>query len=470
MNQQQKQLVRIVRLGMDMAAVVMAWVAAFQFRFALLETPKGVPPFALYVKLIPFIVVIWAAVFFASGFYQRSQRRRSALLEALDIIPSCGLATLAFVAFTYFYEEYRYSRIVMVMFAGLQPLLLIAGRSLTRKLFRWYRRKSPVRNVLVVSTRALASHAMDAAGEMDLVQSRCVGTVLLEDVDGGGGIIAGVAGVTGISGAPGDWIELLTRLEVHAMVVALPYRLLGVVEEQLAGIADQVPDIRIIPDMSRFTRFASGIALVDGRPVISINESPLAGIGRLIKRAVDVFGGLFGLILFGPVMIVVAILVRLTSPGPILYRQTRMGLDGNSFSILKFRSMPVDAEKVSGAVWAKPTDNRATWFGSLLRSSSLDELPQFWNVLRGDMSLVGPRPERPVFVDQFRREIPGYMLRHKVKAGITGWAQIHGWRGDTSLEKRIECDLFYIQHWSVWLDLRIIFLTVFRGFLSKNAY
>lgn len=439
-----------------MAAVVLAWVAAFQVRFAVLETPKGVPPLFLYLKLLPFIVVIWTAIFFASGFYQRSQARRSAVLEAIDIVPSCGLATLAFVAFTYFYEEYRYSRIVMVMFAGLQPLFLIAGRSMTRKLFRWYRRKSPTRNVLVVSTRALANQAMDAAGEMDLVQSLCVGTVFLEEV--------------GASGAPSDWLELLSRLEVHAMVVALPYRLLGLIEDQLAEIADQVHDIRIIPDMSRFTRFASGIALIDGRPVISINESPLAGMGRLIKRAVDVFGGLVGLVLFGPVMVVVAILVRFSSPGPILYRQTRMGLDGNSFSILKFRSMPVDAEKLSGAVWATPTDNRATWLGSLLRSSSLDELPQFWNVLRGDMSLVGPRPERPVFVDQFRREIPGYMLRHKVKAGITGWAQIHGWRGDTSLEKRIECDLFYIQNWSVWLDLRIIFLTVFRGFLSKNAY
>ena len=222
--------------------------------------------------------------------------------------------------------------------------------------------------------------------------------------------------------------------------------------------------------MSRFTRFASGIALVDGQPVISINESPLAGMGRLIKRGVDVCGAVVGLVLFGPVMGLIAVLVRLSSPGPVLYRQERMGLDGNSFWILKFRSMPVDAEKKSGAVWAKPADNRATWLGSLLRSSSLDELPQFLNVLRGEMSLVGPRPERPVFVGEFRMKIPGYMLRHKVKAGITGWAQVNGWRGDTSLEKRIECDLFYIQHWSVWLDLRIIFLTVFRGFLNKNAY
>ncbi len=459
MNQKQKQLVRIVRLSIDMAAVVMAWLAAYQARFAIFETPKGIPPFGLYLKLVPFIVVIWAVVFFASGFYRRSQGRRSAFVEALDIIPSCGLATLALVAFTYFYEEYRYSRIVMMVFAGLQPLLLIAGRSFTRKLFRWYRRKSPTRNVLVVATKALASQVLAATGEMDLLQSRCVGTVILEDSS---------AGV--VVGAPDDWLELVARLEVHAMVVALPYRMLGVIEDQLAGIADQVPDIRIIPDMSRFTRFASGIALVDGQPVISINESPLAGMGRLIKRGVDICGAVVGLVLFGPVMGLIAVLVRLSSPGPVLYRQERMGLDGNSFWILKFRSMPVDAEKKSGAVWAKPADNRATWLGSLLRSSSLDELPQFLNVLRGEMSLVGPRPERPVFVGEFRMKIPGYMLRHKVKAGITGWAQVNGWRGDTSLEKRIECDLFYIQHWSVWLDLRIIFLTVFRGFLNKNAY
>lgn len=452
MNQKQKQLVRIVRLTFDMAAVVLAWIAAYQLRFALIETPKGVPPFGLYLKLVPFIVVIWAAIFFASGFYRRSQARRSAVLEALDIIPSCGLATLAFVAFTYFYEEYRYSRIVMVIFAALQPVFLIMARSLMRKIFRWYRRKSPVRNVLIVTTRDLERQAAAAADEMDLVQSRCVGIIYIDEE------------------TPADWLELVARLEVHAMVVALPYRLLGVMEDQLTGIADQVPDIRIIPDMSRFTRFASGIALVDGRPVISINESPLAGVGRLIKRAVDILGAVTGLVLFGPVMAVIAILVPLSSPGPVLYRQERMGLDGNSFWILKFRSMPVDAEKKTGAVWAKPTDNRATWLGRVLRASSLDELPQFWNVLRGDMSLVGPRPERPVFVDQFRREIPGYMLRHKVKAGITGWAQVNGWRGDTSLEKRIECDLFYIQNWSVWLDLRIIFLTVFRGFLNKNAY
>lgn len=459
MGQKQKQLVWMTRLGVDMLAVVLAWLFAFQIRFSLFEMPKGLPPFSLYLKLVPFIVVIWAAVFFASGFYRRSQVRRSAVVEALDIVPSCLLATLTFVAFTYFYEEYRYSRITMALFAAFQPAFLIAGRSFIRKLFRWYRRRSPVRNFLIVSTPELRARALGAAGEMELAQSRCVGEVILE----GGG-------VDPVAGLSEDWVRLVTSLDVHALVVALPYRLLGVMEDQLAGIADQVTDIRILPDMARFTRFASGISLVDGQPVISINESPLAGMGRVIKRGVDVLGALTGLILFGPIMAVIAILVLATSPGPVLYRQERMGLDGNSFWILKFRSMPVDAERQSGAVWAKATDNRATWFGSLLRSSSLDELPQFWNVLRGDMSLVGPRPERPVFVQQFRRDIPGYMLRHKVKAGITGWAQVNGWRGDTSLEKRIQFDLFYIQHWSIWLDLRIIFMTIFKGFLNKNAY
>jgi exopolysaccharide biosynthesis polyprenyl glycosylphosphotransferase len=169
-------------------------------------------------------------------------------------------------------------------------------------------------------------------------------------------------------------------------------------------------------------------------------------------------------------MLVLAILVKLTSRGPVLYRQERMGLDGGTFEMLKYRSMKTDAESATGAVWAVENDQRRTAFGVFLRSTSLDELPKLWNVFVGDMSLVGPRPERPVFVDQFKRNIPNYMLRHRVKTGITGWAQINGWRGDTSLEKRIECDIYYIRNWSLWLDVKILFLTVFRGFVNRNAY
>ena len=171
-----------------------------------------------------------------------------------------------------------------------------------------------------------------------------------------------------------------------------------------------------------------------------------------------------------PVMITIAVLIKLTSKGPLFYGQERMGLDGQLFQMYKFRSMRTDAEVQSGAVWAKKDDDRVTAIGKIIRKTSLDELPQFFNVLKGDMSCVGPRPERPVFVEKFKKEIPGYMLRHKVKAGVTGWAQINGFRGNTSLEGRIEHDLYYITHWSLGFDLKIMFLTVFKGFISPNAY
>jgi Undecaprenyl-phosphate glucose phosphotransferase len=220
----------------------------------------------------------------------------------------------------------------------------------------------------------------------------------------------------------------------------------------------------------KLTRLAAGIELISGVPVISVHDSPLAGVQSVFKRVMDIFGALVAITLFAPIMLIVALLVPLSSPGPVFYRQERMGLDGRTFKMLKFRSMPVDAEKKTGAVFASAGDNRATWLGRFLRRTSLDELPQLFNVLLGDMSLVGPRPERPVFVNDFRRKIPGYFLRHKVKAGITGWAQVNGWRGDTSIEKRIECDLYYIQNWSLWFDFRILLLTVVRGFIHRNAY
>jgi Undecaprenyl-phosphate glucose phosphotransferase len=208
----------------------------------------------------------------------------------------------------------------------------------------------------------------------------------------------------------------------------------------------------------------------DGLPVVHLNHSPLVGSAVWIKRALDVVLASLALILFAPLMLVIAILIKLTSKGPILYAQERMGLDGRTFQMLKFRSMRVDAEEVGGARWATAGDERRTPIGAILRKTSLDELPQLWNVLRGDMSLVGPRPERPVFVNQFRSRIPHYMLRHKVKSGITGWAQVNGWRGDTSLVRRIECDLFYIRNWSLALDLKILTMTLWKGFIHRNAY
>jgi exopolysaccharide biosynthesis polyprenyl glycosylphosphotransferase len=184
----------------------------------------------------------------------------------------------------------------------------------------------------------------------------------------------------------------------------------------------------------------------------------------------DIVLSLIALIVLSPFMLALALLVKLTSRGPVFYRQERCGLNGDSFQMLKFRSMRVDAEQQTGAVWTSKDDPRRTWFGTLIRKTSLDELPQIINVLRGDMSLVGPRPERPVFIQKFKKTIPNYMARHCVKAGITGWAQVHGWRGNTSLRKRVQFDLYYITHWTPWLDIRILWMTVFRSFRDRNAY
>jgi len=205
-------------------------------------------------------------------------------------------------------------------------------------------------------------------------------------------------------------------------------------------------------------------------PTINLSDTRLEGWSRFVKRAFDLMVAISALLLLSPVMLLVALAIWIEDRGPIFYRQMRMGLDGKSFSILKFRSMRVAAEAETGAVWAAKNDPRRTRVGGVIRSWSLDELPQLWNVLIGDMSVIGPRPERPEFVEQFRAEFPHYMLRHKVRAGMTGWAQVHGWRGNTSIRMRIEHDLYYIENWSLLLDCKILFMTVFRGLRDENAY
>ena len=238
----------------------------------------------------------------------------------------------------------------------------------------------------------------------------------------------------------------------------------------IQSLKDETVDLHIIPDYSDYFALGAKVESFNGVPLIQLNESPLFGYQAWLKRSMDIVLSLLGLLILSPILILTATLIKLTSRGSILYTQERMGLDGQTFNMLKFRSMKTDAEAKTGAVWAVQNDDRRTVTGKFLRSTSIDELPQLWNVFVGDMSLVGPRPERPVFVGKFKHEISNYMLRHKVKTGITGWAQVNGWRGDTSLEKRIECDLYYIRNWSLWFDVKILFFTLFKGFVNKNAY
>jgi exopolysaccharide biosynthesis polyprenyl glycosylphosphotransferase len=227
--------------------------------------------------------------------------------------------------------------------------------------------------------------------------------------------------------------------------------------------------VKIVPDLLQFIALRARLEDLDGLPVINVNDVPLQGLNSWVKRGLDIALSTAALLVLAIPCGIIALLVKWTSPGPVFYRQERMGLDGKGFAVHKFRSMYQDAEGASGPVWARDDDPRCTPVGRWLRRFDLDELPQFWNVFLGEMSIVGPRPERPFFVEQFKHRIPQYMLRHKVKAGITGWAQVNGWRGNTSLEKRIKYDLYYIENWSVTLDLKIMWLTVVRGLFSRSV-
>ena len=257
---------------------------------------------------------------------------------------------------------------------------------------------------------------------------------------------------------------------VDEVWIALPLRADARIRELLLHLRRHSVGVRLVPDIFNFALLNHSMTEVAGLPVINLAESPLSGVNRAIKGTEDFVLSLLLLIIASPLMLVIALGVKLSSRGPAIYAQQRVTWNGRHFMMRKFRTMPVDAEAASGPVWSSPGERRATPFGAFLRRSSLDELPQLLNVLQGDMSLVGPRPERPEFVEQFRRQIPGYMQKHLVKAGITGWAQVNDLRGDTDLTRRIEYDLYYIDNWSLMFDLRILCLTLWHILTSRNAH
>lgn len=271
-----------------------------------------------------------------------------------------------------------------------------------------------------------------------------------------------------------DLDNTLENHPVDAVYVAVPGSAGVEIPALLRSLERHAVDVRIVPDVHpRYLPQNMGVSELEGMPILSHRESPLAGVGGVLKRAMDLVGAAIAVVLFSPLMGLIALLVRCSGPGPVIFRQTRVSLGGEVFQIFKFRTM-IHAEDEAGpgqseARWTTRDDPRITRIGRFLRRTSLDELPQLINVLRGEMALVGPRPERPELIDRFRDDWRGYMLRQHVKAGITGWAQVNGFRGDTSLRKRLQYDLFYIRHWSIGFDLRILAMTVFRGFLHRNA-
>ncbi|MHB8879056.1 MAG: undecaprenyl-phosphate glucose phosphotransferase, partial [Myxococcaceae bacterium] len=326
------------------------------------------------------------------------------------------------------------------------------------------RRGFSLKTILVVGAGELGQHVIETVESHLELGFRVVGVLTRKPQKVG----------TRVKGAPvlglvTEVEAVLDRTQVDQVIIALPIEDQSLVKQLMEQLALRTVDVKVVPDLYQYITLCGGLEEFGGLPIISLQGGPLHGWNLVGKRVFDALISLLALLLAAPLMLLTALLVKLTSPGPVLYRQERMGLDGRTFAILKFRTMRTDAES-QGAVMAAEGDTRRTPVGSFLRRSSLDELPQLYNVLVGDMSLVGPRPERPVFIEEFKKQIPRYHLRHKVKAGITGWAQINGLRGQTSIQKRIEYDLYYIENWSMLLDMKILLRTALGGFLSKNAY
>jgi Undecaprenyl-phosphate glucose phosphotransferase len=273
-----------------------------------------------------------------------------------------------------------------------------------------------------------------------------------------------------IVGQIADLPRLILEQGISQVFIALPFQRYADVRRIYETLAESIVEIRLILDAPRLAPLSLGTTKIDGLTVVGLRENPHLGLNVAVKRGMDLILAGLALLVLAPVFFALIVIVKCTSRGPIFYTQERCGLNGRRFKMIKFRTMVVDAEKQTGPIWASAQDSRTTAVGTWLRRLSLDELPQLFNVLRGEMSLVGPRPERPVFIERFRKSLPNYMSRHMVKAGMTGWAQVQGWRGNTSLRQRLRHDLYYITHWNPWFDLRILFLTLVRGFFHKNAY
>ena len=445
----------------DLMLVAGSWVAAYVVRFYVIGG-VAVRPFENYaLQLLP-ILVVWGVAFKAFDLY-RPHRLGSHLAEWFDIAKASTLGVLVLVSIMNFvFRDYDYSRLVIVMFWAMSIAVASFSRAVFREALRVARRRGyNQRYAVIVGGGEPAAEVLRVLRRRPDVGIRVRGVLgdKYESVDGAKCL-----------GAPEDIRRVLDGQQVDIVIIALPHADYPRLTEILNQIGDDPVAIHLVPDIFGLASLRGGIEEFETLPIIHLRESPLYGWNLVLKRVFDIVVGTAALLTALPVMTIIAAIVRATSRGPILYRQERMGLDGRRFKMLKFRTMRPDAESDTGPTWAVPDDPRRTGIGAWLRRSSLDELPQLINVLRGEMSLVGPRPERPGFVDEFRTRIPGYMLRHKVKAGMTGWAQINGWRGNTSLEKRIEYDLYYIERWSLAFDLSILLRTLWRGFTNRNAY
>jgi Undecaprenyl-phosphate glucose phosphotransferase len=451
-----------IKVATDVVMLALAFCLAYGTRFYVFHH-EPIPPLSDTLVSFALVLVVFPFAFHQARLYA-TNRSRTHLQEVFEILRASITATLIIVAVTYFVRE-RYSRLTLAIFVMYAFVLVSGTRLVFRQVLNEIRKRGyNLKSILLIGVGELGQHVIDTIEIHRELGFRIVGA-LSRDSQEAGSTVKGIP----IVGEVGDVDRILNRQRVDQVMIALPIEDQPLVKELMERLAQRTVDVKLVPDLYQYITLCGGLEEFGGLPIISLQAGPLDGWNLIAKRLFDIALSLSTIAITAPVMLLLAVLIKASSRGPVLFKQERMGIDGKTFQMLKFRTMYTGAEQ-AGVKMATRDDPRRTPLGLLLRRASLDELPQLFNVLVGDMSLVGPRPERPVFIEEFKRQVPRYHLRHKVKSGMTGWAQINGLRGQTSIQKRIEFDLYYIENWSLMLDLKILVRTALGGFISKNAY
>ncbi len=458
-----QRLFNITQVFLDAMCLIIAYAAAIVFKLNI----TGFAGFGkVYYWGALWIVPLLLTVYYFMNVYS-PMRSRMYRKEILIVARAHFMGVVTIYSVLFLNKDIQYSREVSLHFALLGLFLILVERYAIRRTLRHLRKigynqkhllivgAGPVGIEFAQKVNAHRDFGYNVVGFLDddemKQQERVVGKPVM--------------------GCCSNLPHLLDERSVDEVVVALPLNAF----EKYGKIVDACEKagvrVRIIPDYNKYLPGSPVIEEFDGIPLLNVRKIPLDDpFNRFVKRGFDIGFSSLAILVTAPVMMFIAVGIKLTSSGPVFFRQRRIGLNNCPFDMLKFRSMRVADDSRAATTWTTPNDPRKTRFGTFLRKTSLDELPQFFNVFTGNMSVVGPRPERPFFVEQFREDIPKYMVKHQVKPGITGWAQVNGWRGDTSIERRVECDIYYIENWDLLFDVKILFLTVFKGLVNKNAY
>lgn len=453
---------------MDAFLTGASFMLAYYIKFYILEKGPGVGvlPVTDYYMLLPFMVPGYMLIYYRCGVYspKRTVKNRQEIYSILKA-NTLGMACLIIILYMII-KEINFARSVMAIFYVLNIFLTSCSRVMLRKVLRAMRRKGyNLKHILLVGYSRAAEEYIDRI--QDNPQWGYVVCGVLDDHIPAGTTYRGVK----VLGTLGNLEIILPENKLDEIAITLALKDYDYLEGIVHTCEKSGVHTKFIPDYNSLIPSKPYTEDLMGLPVINIRHVPLTNTGNMVmKRMVDIVGALIGIIITSPIMLVCAIAVKLTSAGPVIFKQERVGLHNKSFYMYKFRSMAVLPTKEEKKAWTVRNDPRVTGIGKILRKTSLDELPQLFNILKGDMSLVGPRPERPLFVEKFREEIPRYMVKHQVRPGLTGWAQVNGLRGDTSIRKRIEYDLYYIENWTMGFDIKIIIMTFFTGFINKNAY